>query len=167
MKKIFLASALFLFVIGNVSAQTTIGTGQTNNGTEKTKPKPKPKPTPPKDEITIESFSWGATSATGAQTVPVPNGKGTLKFEKNGDKFTNVTYFDANGKAHRMQPTKGGTNGAPQTPCKYPLPDACFGTADKNIGMCICKPTDLSSGGYNVTLLLPAVQKVREAAARM
>ena len=143
MKKIFLVCTVFMFALaGSVSAQ-------------------------PNKEITIESFSWGATNATGAQTVDVPNRKGKLKFVKNGNKFTNVVFIDAAGKSHRMTPTQSGTNGAPTPSCKYPLPDACFATADKNIGMCMCKPTDLSANSpYTVTLLLPAVQAARQAATR-
>ena len=145
MKKFILASVVFVFAFAtNVNAQK-------------------------KSEIQIESFSWGVRAASGAQSVQVPGGKGTLKFTKQGDKFTNVVFIDANGKTHRLQPMQPGTNGAPDPGCKYPLPDACFGTADKNIGMCMCKPTDLTSNGggeYSISLLLPAVQKVRDAAAR-
>lgn len=145
MKKIILASVVFVFAFAtNVNAQ-------------------------PNKQMEIASWSWGARSATGAQSVPVPGGKGTLKFTKQGDKFTNVVFIDAAGKTHRLQPMKPGTNGAPDPGCKFPIPDACFGTANKNIGMCMCKPTDLTSnagGEYSISLLLPAVQKVREAAAR-
>ncbi len=158
MKKIFLVCTVCMFVLaGNVFAQPTISEIViTKNSGKK-----------PKGEMQIESFSWGATNASGAQTVQVPNGKGMLKFEKSGNKFTNVIFIDAAGKTHRMVPAQPGTNGAPQPSCKYPLPDACFATADKNIGMCMCKPTDLNSNSpYTVTLLLPAVQKVREAAVK-
>jgi hypothetical protein len=159
MKKIFLVCTVFMFAMaGNVSAQVRELLIFNQSGV---KDKKKEK------QIEIESFSWGMSNASGAQTVQVPNGKGTLKFDKSGNKFTNVIFIDAAGKTHRMVPAQPGTNGAPQPSCKYPLPDACFGTADKNIGMCMCKPTDLNSNSpYTVTMLLPAVQKVREAAAR-
>lgn len=120
-------------------------------------------------EIAVESFQWGATSASGAQTITVPGGKGTMKFDKTGDRFTNVVYTDAAGKQFRLAPLRPGTAGAPQTPCKTPLPDACFGTANKNVFMCICKPSDFagnSGGEYSISLILPAVQKVRDAAAK-
>jgi hypothetical protein len=116
-------------------------------------------------QMEIASWSWSASNATGSQTVQVPGGKGTLKFDRRGDKFTNVVFIDAAGQTFRMTPGKP-TNGAPATPCKYPIPDACFATENKNIGMCMCKPTDLTSNGggeYTITLLLPAVQKVRAA----
>lgn len=119
--------------------------------------------------ITLEEVMVSSVKTTdGTNTVRVPNGRGTVKFVKRGDKISDVVFIDAAGKQTRLSPVKPGTNGAPQPSCKFPIPDACFGTADKNIGMCMCKPTDLSSGGGEVTigLLLPAVQKVREAAAR-
>jgi hypothetical protein len=145
MKKMFLVGMLFTFAMAaSVNAQRN-------------------------KEIEILSFQWGVTNSTGTQTVPVPGGKGTVKFDKTGDRFTNVVYTDAAGKKFRLTPAKPGTAGAPQPTCKFPLPDACFGTANKNIGMCICKPTDITSnsgGEYSISLLLPAVQKVREAAAR-
>jgi hypothetical protein len=147
MKKIILSSLVFVLALSTkVNAQDS------------------------KKEIEIISWPWVATSTTtGTQSVPVPGGKGTVKFTRQGDRFTNVVFVDAAGKTHRLQPIKPGTNGAPDPGCKYPIPDACFGTANKNIGMCMCKPTDLTSTGggeYSISLLLPAVQKVRDAAAK-
>jgi len=159
MKKILLAGALFMFAAtGSVWAQGVSEVVVT-----------KSRPTEDKKDkwIEIESFSWGATNAAGAQTVVVPKGKGILKFEKNGNRFTNVVFIDASGRSHQLQPAAAGTNGAPKPACKYLLPDACFATADKNIGMCMCKPTDLNSNSpYTVTLLLPAIQKIRDAALK-
>lgn len=102
----------------------------------------------------------------GANTFPTSNNKGTVKFVKRGDIFTDVFYVDATGKSIKLEPTRGGANGAPKPQCKTTLPDVCFGNVSKNIGICICKPDNLSNGTetYNIGLLLPAVQKVREAA---
>jgi len=104
----------------------------------------------------------------GVNTVQLPNGRGTIRLVKRGETFSNVMFQDAAGKIERLNPNDGSTDGAPTPACKCPIPDACFGTANKNIGMCMCKPCDLSAGEetYSIGLLLPAVQKVREAAAR-
>jgi len=162
MKKILLVCTVCMFALaGNVFAQSAPQISEiVITKVQGKDPKGK--------TMDLESFSWGASNASGAQTVKLPNRRGTLKYVKTGDKFSDVVFIDAAGKSHRMTPTPQGTNGAPSPSCKYPIPDACFGTADKNIGMCMCKPTDLNSNSpYTVALLLPAVQKVREAAARI
>lgn len=144
MKKIIAVAALFLFaIVTNSSAQ-------------------------PSKQMEIHSFGWGASNASGSQVVPVPGGKGTLKFDKRGDTFTNVVFLDSLGRTHRLSAAQPGAAGNPKPACDTPLPDACFATADKNIGMCICKPGNITngSGDYLIGLLLPAVQKVREAANR-
>jgi hypothetical protein len=144
MKKILLVSSLFLMAV------TTQVMAQSANNSD--------------------YVSWRANFPSGIQTIPVPGNKGTVEFTREGDKFTNVVFTDAAGKTYQLTPSRPGTNGAPKPSCETPLPDACFGTADKNIGMCICKPGNLSSGGggeYLIGLLVPAVQKVRDAAARM
>jgi hypothetical protein len=103
----------------------------------------------------------------GRNTVQIPEGRGTLKFVKRGETFTDVVYIDAAGKESRLRPNTGSTGQAPRPECKYPIPSACYSIPNnQNIGMCICKPTDLSSGSYNISLLLPAVQAAREAARR-
>lgn len=163
MRKLFVMSAIFLFALaGKTFAKTgniiAIGSPDTT--------KPKPSGDKPKD-IAMELPSWSfGMSNTGAQTVRLPDGRGILKFTKTGDRLSNVVFTDAAGKVHNLQPSRPGTNGAPQPSCKYPLPDACFSTQDKNIGLCMCKPADITNhpDGYVIAMLLPAIQKVREAA---
>jgi hypothetical protein len=82
----------------------------------------------------------------GPNSMLIKEGKGTLQFTKSGDRFSNMSFKDSAGIVTRLVPVPAGTQGAPKPECKYPLPDACFGTADKNIGLCICKPTDISAG---------------------
>jgi hypothetical protein len=104
----------------------------------------------------------------GKNTVRVPDGKGSIQLVKRGTRFSDVVYTDAAGKTTRLSPVQPGTGGAPKPACKFPIPDACFGIPNnQSVGMCICKPTDLSSGEeYTISLLLPAIQKVRDASAR-
>ncbi len=87
-----------------------------------------------------------ASLKEGQNTMIIKQGKGTLQFTKSGDRFSNVNFKDSTGVITRLISVPVGTQGAPKPECKYPLPDACFGTADKNIGLCICKPTDISTG---------------------
>ncbi|HMI78501.1 MAG TPA: hypothetical protein VK484_06885 [Ferruginibacter sp.] len=82
----------------------------------------------------------------GQNSMLIKQGKGTLQFTKKGDKFSNVSFKDSAGVVRQLVSVPAGTNGAPKPECKNPLPDACFGTADKNIGLCICKPTGISAG---------------------
>jgi len=153
MKKIMSIVAVLAFAL-NASAQLTNNTPGGATGYE------------------LENVMISSVKATdGANTVPVPNNRGTVKFTKRGNLITNVIYIDAAGKSVRLEPTSGAANGGTKPACKCPIPDACFGTANKSVGMCICKPCDISNGGgdgpYSIGLLLPAVQKIRQAASRM
>jgi hypothetical protein len=89
----------------------------------------------------------GANLKEGTNRMQTKELTGTLVFVKKGDSFSEVIFTDDAGKPTRLTPTRGGTNGAPTPTCKTKLPDACFGSPDKNIGMCICKPGDISAGG--------------------
>jgi len=78
-------------------------------------------------------------------------GQGTITFIKKGDSYSEVVFKDAAGVSTRLISTPAGTGGAPNPACKTKLPDACFGTANKSIGMCICRPGNISKGGYTLT----------------
>ena len=137
MKKVIAIITVCLFAVaGNVSAQSQSA-----------------------GKVVFQDFHFTSNLTEGQNTIVVPDGKGTVKFTKRGSTFSNVIYTDAAGKSTRLQPGTGAANGAPAPSCKCPVPDACFGTENKSIGMCICKPCDVSSGNgpYTIGLLLPAV----------
>jgi hypothetical protein len=144
MKKFILFFSLFLLAVtSNVNAQVRFAGSPKQQG-----------------RLSFQNFNF----VNGSNTIELPNGA-ILSCRKTGkDGFSEVVYKDPTGKSFKLAPATPGTNGAPQPSCKFPIPDACFATADKSIGMCICKPTDLSNGTYGVSLLLPAVQPAREAA---
>jgi hypothetical protein len=104
----------------------------------------------------------------GKNTVRLPDGNGSLELVKRGKGFSDVVFTDAAGKTTRLAPKQAGTGQLPKPACKFPIPDACFGTPSASeIGMCICRPTDLTTGEeYSISLLLPAVQKVRDASRK-
>ena len=159
MKKVISIVTLFVLAfVFNVSAQTV----------KNTPAKPTPYLKIELKDIMISSVKLNE----GTTTVPVPYNGSSIqitKLAKSSKVIYKVIYIDAAGKSTRLEPSNGTANGAPKPNCKCPIPDACFGSANKDILMCICKPCDLSNGGeetYSIGLLLPAVQKVREAAAR-
>jgi hypothetical protein len=131
MKKILLVCTVFMFALaGNVSAQQG-------------------------KELTIESFSWGATNATGPQTVVIPNGRGTLKFDKNGDKFTNMVFIEPTTlKNHRALLVNTFPHPNMKDACKYRLPNGSFETADKTIAISICKETKLATSFVLIVVVM-------------
>lgn len=153
MKKIMSIVTVFIFAVAlNTSAQLS---NNTSAGTT---------------DYKLENVMISSVKAIeGRNTVPVPGSSGAvIQFTKLSKGFKDVTYTDAAGKTVKLQPTSGAANGGTQPSCKCTIPDACFGTADKSIGMCICKPCDLTNGEetYTIAMLLPAVQAAREAATR-
>lgn len=106
----------------------------------------------------------------GTNRMQVKELKGTLIITTDGSSFSKVIFNDDAGKSTTLTATRGGTNGAPKPECKTKLPDACFSSPDKNIGMCICRPDDLSNGeeqAYSIALHLTAVQKERSKGATL
>ncbi len=93
----------------------------------------------------------------GANKMQIPTG--TVTFFIDGSSVKNVVFLDSLGKVFQMNPTYSGANGAPKPECKSKLPDACFSTVDKNIGMCICRPGDISNGG-SVTVRFRAAGRI-------
>jgi hypothetical protein len=155
MKKVIVILSVFVLAIsGKVSAQIGATAPQTSKTTLE------------------ESLISGVTLREGVNRIPVPNGRGTIQITKRGDRFSDVVYTDAAGKATRLAPNSGSAENLPKTPCKNKLPDACFGSASLNAVMCLCRPTNLSAAGGGdpteilIGLLLPAVQKIREPGGR-
>lgn len=141
MKKTLFITAMFILAFAINSFAQSAPVNRSEAGVAKTELK----------ELTLKL-------AEGNNTINIPDGRGTIKFVKRGDKISDVVYTDAAGKSTRMQ---SGTVPGPK-PCKCPIPDACYSIPNnQSIGMCICKACDLTSGNHIVTLLLPAVQKIR------
>jgi len=105
----------------------------------------------------------GISLREGTNTVTVPGGKGTLTFMKKNDFFSNVIFTDAGGLTSRLVP---GNNmpGAPKPICPFPIPEAWFSSSG-NIGLYICRASATTGnlGLFTISLLLPAVSKIRTA----
>jgi len=83
-------------------------------------------------------------------------GQGTLTFVKKANAFSEVVFKDEAGATIRLISTPAGTGGSPNPDDKAKLPDACFGTANKSVGLCITKK---SGNIYTVTFMKAGVQK--------
>jgi hypothetical protein len=87
-------------------------------------------------------------------------GQGTLTFHKKGDDFSELVFVDAAGVSIKLIPTPAGTGGAAKPECKTKMPDACFGTANKSIGLCICRPGKIGKKeGYTFTFYGSGIYK--------
>ena len=103
---------------------------------------------------------YRVTMREGTNTITVTGGRGTLTFMKKNEFFSNVLFTDAAGKTSRLVPNNGNA-GIPKPVCQFPIQDASFGTG--GIGLSICRASGTSglSGPFTVSLLLPAMQKIR------
>jgi hypothetical protein len=132
MKKIIIALSLFVFAItANSFAQTggvQVATGDVN-------------------------FSAGKMKE-GVNTI-TKVGQGTLQFVKKGNSFSEVTFKNEAGIITKLISTPAGTGGTPNLTNKTKSPDACFGTANKTVGMCITR----SGNVYTVTFYGSGIYK--------
>jgi len=136
MKKIIVTFTLFVFALsGNSFAQTGAM------------------------RVAVGDVNFSAGKMKEGLNIVTKAGQGTLTFIKKGDNFSEVLYKDAAGVSTRLIPTPAGTGGAPYPECKSKLPDACFGTANKTIGICICRPGNISKGGFTLTLYGSGIYK--------
>jgi hypothetical protein len=132
MKKFIVAITLFVFAIaGNIFAQT--GGTRVNEG--------------------VLNFNAGKMKE-GVNTI-TKAGQGTLQFVKKGESFSEVIFKDEAGCTTRLVPTPAGTGGTPNLENKSTLPDTCFGTANKSVGMCVTKSGNI----YTVTFMKAGVNR--------
>lgn len=148
MKKVIAIITVCLFAVaGNVSAQSQSA-----------------------GKVSYQDFHFTTKLKDGENIVPVIRRNGGLSISLRLTAITKVEFIDSMGVRTILNPTREGGTAALQPVCKSKLSNGCFSSPDKSIGVCICRPGNLSNGGdepYEIGLLLPAVQKVREAAARM
>lgn len=103
--------------------------------------------------------------AEGSNSVPLPNGHGTLRFMVRGGQIANVMHQDAAGKITRLADTDPGSTGHnpnPNPECKWE--ERCVYNQENGTAVCFCTPDVIKSNDPNpiaIGLLLPAVQKVR------
>lgn len=79
----------------------------------------------------------------GANTMIVTEGKGTIKFVKKGDSYSDVIFTDNKGKANRLSAVNPCSNTAVQTACEG-FTEACFATPDKKVNIYFCRSAKLS-----------------------
>jgi hypothetical protein len=104
--------------------------------------------------------------ANGNNAVPLPKGQGTLRFMYVNGQILNVMHQDAAGRIVRLPES---TEGCPNTPNCPGKKQECMKNTETGSAAKFCMPTDLTDvprEGIEIGLLLPAIQRVREAAAR-
>lgn len=121
-------------------------------------------------KVIFQDIHFVAKVVEGSNTVPIPNGLGTLRFVLRGGQIGNVTHQDATGKITRLSDTEPGStenNPTPNPECKWE--EHCVYNKEQGTAVCFCTPDVIKSNEptpVGIGMLLPAVQKVREAAAR-
>ncbi|HEX2631066.1 MAG TPA: hypothetical protein VHM26_18760 [Chitinophagaceae bacterium] len=100
------------------------------------------------EDVIISSI----TVKEGQNSVLTKHGKGTLQFSKTGDRFSNIVFKDSLGKSHALSSIPANTPGAPKPECRSSTLNACFASADKLFGVCICKP-DGKTDEYIMTFM--------------
>lgn len=100
------------------------------------------------EDVIISSI----TVKEGQNSVLTKHGKGTLTFTKTGDRFSNIIFKDSLGKSHVLNAIPANTPGAPKPECRSSSLNACFASADKYFGVCVCKP-DGKTDEYVMTFM--------------
>lgn len=119
-------------------------------------------------KVSLQDLHITAKVVEGSNSVPLPNGHGTLRFMVRGGQIANVMHQDAAGKITRLADTDPGTghNPNPNPECKWE--ERCVYNQENGTAVCFCTPDVIKSNEpVGIALLLPAVQKVREAASRL
>jgi hypothetical protein len=106
---------------------------------------------PPPGKPAFQDLHLTSKLKEGENKVPLRRSR-SLAITMRLNVITKVEFIDSMGVRTLLSPTRGGANGAPNPECKTKLPDVCFSSPDKNIGLCICKPTDLSNGEGEYTI---------------
>ena len=100
------------------------------------------------EDVIISSI----TVKEGQNSVLTKHGKGTLQFTKTGDRFSNIVFKDSLGRSHTLSAIPANTAGAPRPECRSSSLNACFASANKDFGVCICKP-DSKTDEYVMTFM--------------
>ncbi|MFN8354329.1 MAG: hypothetical protein U0Y10_07785 [Spirosomataceae bacterium] len=120
-------------------------------------------------KVSYQDLHLTARVVEGSNAVPLPDGQGTLRFMVRGGQISNVMHQDATGKITRLGETEPGPTGSnpnPNPDCKWQ--ERCVYNHEKGTAVCFCTPDVIKSNDpVSVALLLPAIQKVRDAASRL